>query len=111
LHFLHPICSRNFHVEQLVADEMFRLRVDAKYEISISLLIDCQKNNIVLQSSRSLNLHYKHVLANPNLMVSHILCLNEIRISSLEAHPNLHITLLKKFNVLSCYHNHGTIMI
>jgi ATP-dependent exoDNAse (exonuclease V) alpha subunit len=48
LYLLHSICSRKFHVEQLVADEMFRLRADAKYKISIPLLIDCQKNNIVL---------------------------------------------------------------
>jgi hypothetical protein len=113
LYLLHPICSRNFHVEQSVVDEMFRLRADAKYKISIPLLIDCQKNNIVLQSlnTRSLNLHYKDVLADPNLMASHVLCLNETRISSLQAHPDLHIALLERFNVLSCYHSHGTIML
>jgi hypothetical protein len=44
-------------------------------------------------------------------MASHVLCLNETRISSLQAHPNLHIALLERFNVLSCYHSHGTIML
>jgi hypothetical protein len=43
-------------------------------------------------------------------MASHVLCLNETRISSLKAHPNLQATLLGKFNVMSYYDGHGTIM-
>jgi hypothetical protein len=89
------------------------LRSDAKYEISIPLLVNCRKDNIVLQSlkTRSLNLHYNDVMANPNLMASNILCLNETQISSLHANLDLHALLLQKFNTLSYYDGHGTIML
>jgi hypothetical protein len=95
LYLLFPICSRNFQVDQSVADEMSRLRSDAKYEISVPLLVNCRKDNIILQSlnTRSLNLHYNDVMADPNLMASDILCLNETRISSLDASLDLHTLL------------------
>jgi hypothetical protein len=44
-------------------------------------------------------------------MVSHVLFLNEIRISSLRTHLDLHTTFLEKFNFLSCYASHWTIML
>jgi hypothetical protein len=43
--------------------------------------------------------------------VSHVLFLNEIRISSLRTHLDLHTTFLEKFNFLSCYASHWTIML
>jgi hypothetical protein len=113
LYLLHLVCSKNFHVDQSISNEMSRLIVDTKYKILVPLFFDIRKDNIILQSlnTQSLSLHYKVVLVDSNLMPSHVLCLNETIISSLQAHPNLHTTLLKNFNVLSCYDNHGTILL
>jgi hypothetical protein len=44
-------------------------------------------------------------------MASHVFCLNETRISSLQAHPDLYTTLLEKFNVLSYYDSYGIILL
>ena len=89
LYLLYLICSKKFHVDQSISNEMSQLRIDAKYKISIPILIDIWKDNIILQSlnMQSLSLH-----------------------SSLKAYPNLQATLLGKFNVLSCYDGHGTII-
>ena len=59
----------------------------------------------------SLNLYYNDFMANPNLMASDVLCLNKTRISSLNANLDLCTLLLNKFNALSCYDGHGTIML
>jgi hypothetical protein len=50
-------------------------------------------------------------MADSNLMASDVLCLNETRISSLDANLDLCALLLNKFNALSCYDGHGTIML
>jgi hypothetical protein len=112
LYLLHLVCSKNFHVDQSISNEMSRLIVDTKYKILVPLFFDIRKDNIILQSlnTQSLSLHYKVVLVDSNLMPSHVLCLNETIISSLQAHPNLQVALLGNFIVLSCYDGHGIVM-
>jgi hypothetical protein len=79
-------------------DEMSQFRFDAKYEISISILVNCWKDNIILQllNIQSLNLHNNDAMVDPNLMAVDILCLNETQISSLDCKFRFSCTTIAK---------------
>jgi len=53
----------------------------AQYKITIVSLNSYHKKFIILQSlnTRSLKLHFQDILNDPNLLASHILCLNETK--------------------------------
>jgi hypothetical protein len=59
----------------------------------------------------SLTLHFEDVLANPNLLASHILYLNETRIRNVHLNSKIYNVLSQKFHILSCYDEHGTMVL
>jgi hypothetical protein len=59
----------------------------------------------------SLNLHFKDILADHNLLASHILCFNETKIRNIDQNKEIKQALLDKFDILSCYDEHGTMVL
>jgi hypothetical protein len=61
---------------------MFRLKTSAQYKLAIVFLKSYYSKNLIVESFdiRSLTLHFEDVLVDPNVLSSHILCLNETRI-------------------------------
>jgi hypothetical protein len=62
-------------------------------------------------NTHSLKLHFCDVLANPNLLASHILCLNETKIKKIQTNNKLYLAISKKFNIISCYDEHGIMIL
>jgi hypothetical protein len=48
---------------------------------------------------------------DPTLSTSHILCLNETRIQNIIIHKNIHDAIVNNNNILSCYDQHGTMIL
>lgn len=72
---------------------MFHLRTSAQYKLMIaSMKLYCKKF-IVIQS---LNLHFKNILAYPNLSTFHIFCLNETIIQNIYVNQQVFNALSKK---------------
>jgi hypothetical protein len=57
-----------------------------------------------------LTLHFEDILEDPNLLASHILCLNETRIKNVQLNSKIYNALSQKFHILSCYDEHGTMV-
>jgi hypothetical protein len=97
-------------VNHLVQEEMFRLKTNAQYKLAtVSLKFNRSKFLIVESfNTHSLTLHFEGVLANPNLLTSHILYLNETRIRNVHLNSKIYNALSQKFHILSCYDEHGT---
>ncbi len=89
-----------------------RLETNAKYKLSLPILKTFWTSYLIIQplNTWSLNQHYHHVIAYPNLQASHILCLNETRINNMEVECIVRL-INHKFSILSCYNGHGTIAI
>ncbi len=66
-------------MDHFVKEKMLQLRTNAHYKLAIVFLKSyCSKILIVKSfSTRFLTLHFEDVLADPNLLASHIFCLNE----------------------------------
>ncbi len=62
-------------------------------------------------NARSLNLHFKDILADHNLLASHIFCFNETKIRNIDQNKEIKQVLLDKFDILSCYDEHGTMVL
>jgi hypothetical protein len=65
---------------------------------------------ILSLNAHSLNLHFKDILADHNLLTSHILCFNETKILNIDQNKEIKQVLLDKFDkfeILSCYDEHG----
>jgi len=56
----------------------------------------------------TLTIHFENVLVDPNLLASHILCLNETRIRNVHLNSKNYNVLSQKFHILSRYDEHGT---
>ncbi len=50
-------------------------------------------------------------MEDPILLASHILCLNETKIEYINTNQQIHDALANKFNILSCYDRHKTIIL
>jgi hypothetical protein len=61
---------------------MRHLKKIAQYKVTIAYLKSYCKEFIIIQSlnTRSLKLHFQYILNDPDLLASHILCLNETKI-------------------------------
>jgi hypothetical protein len=71
------------------------------------------KKLIVIQSLNIhfLKLHFQDILNNSNFFVSHILCLNETEIPNIQTHQEIYYVILNKFKSLSCYDQHGKMIL
>jgi len=69
---LSPLSNTNFQIDSMVEREMIWLRT---YGLTINRLNNYQKEFVVIQSlnTHSLNLHFKDILVDHNLLASHIL--------------------------------------
>ncbi len=56
----------------------------------------------------SLHLDFENIIMDPNLFASHILCLNKKKYKNITIHEQIHKTILKTYNILFCYNQHGT---
>jgi hypothetical protein len=70
----------------MIKKETKRLETSAKYKLSLPILKTFWTSYLIIQylNTLSLNQHYHHVIAYPNLQASHILCLSETRINNME---------------------------
>jgi hypothetical protein len=111
-YLLSPLTNKTFQVDTLVQEEMHRFRTTTQYELTlISLKSYCTKFVIIESlNTHSLTLHFQNILANQNLLTSHILCLNEMKIQNIHTNHKTYNVISQKFNILSCYDQHGTIM-
>jgi hypothetical protein len=48
---------------------------------------------------------------DPNLLTSHILCLNETKIKNVHLNSKIYNSLSQKFHVLSCYDEHDIMVL
>jgi len=72
-----------FQVDHFVQKEMFQLRTNAQYKLTIVSLKSYYSKKLIVQSLNTcfLTLYFEDV-AYPNMLASHILCLNETRIKN-----------------------------
>ncbi len=100
-------------MDHLVQEEMFQLRTNAQYKVDIVSLKSYHLEFLIVESfnARSLKLHFEDVLTNLNLLASHILCLNETRIRNVHLNSKIYNALSQKFHILSCYDEHGTMVL
>jgi hypothetical protein len=105
-----PLTNKTFQVYTLIQED--RLKTTAQYELTlISLKSYCTKFVIIKSlNNHSLTLHFQNILANQNLLTSHMLCLNEMKIKNIHTNHEKYNVISQKFNILSCYDQHGTIM-
>jgi hypothetical protein len=68
---------------------------------------------VIIQSPNThpWKLHFKKNLANTNLLAFHILCWNEKKIHNIHANQEIYTPLFNKFHILSCFNEHGTMII
>jgi hypothetical protein len=92
---------------------MFQLRTNTQYKLAIVSLKYYHSKILIVKSlnTHSLILHFEDVLADPNLLTSHILCLNETRIKNVHLNSKIYNPLSQKFHILSCYDKHGTMVL
>ncbi len=83
-YFIFLLLNNFVQVAHLVQEKMFRLRTNAQYKLDIVVLKSYCSIFLIVESFNvhSLTLHFEDVLTNPNLLASHILCLNETRIKN-----------------------------
>jgi hypothetical protein len=55
--------------------------------------------------------HFENDFADPNLLASHMFCLNETKMKNLDINSKIYNCLSQKFQILSCYDEHGTIIL
>jgi len=48
---------------------------------------------------------------DPNLLTSHILCLNETKIKNVHLNSEIYNSLSRKFHILSCYDEYGIMVL
>ncbi len=87
---------------------MSHLITSAQYKLMIASMKLYCKIFIMIQY---LNLHFKKILAYPNLSTFHIFCLNETIIQNICVNQQVLNALSKKSKILSCYNEHGTMML
>ncbi len=82
-------------MDHLVQEEMFQLRTNAQYKVDIVYLKSYCSKKLIVESFNacSLTLHFEDVLTNPNLLASHILCLNETRIRNVHLNSKIYNAL------------------
>jgi hypothetical protein len=92
---------------------MHCLKTIAQYEKTIISLKFYHKELIIIQflNIQNLKLHFQNILNDPNLFASHILGLNETKIQNIERHQEIYNIILNKFKILSCYDQHGTMIL
>ncbi len=56
-------------------------------------------------------LDFENVFVDPNLLTSHILCLNETKMNFFDINSKFYTILWQEFQILSCYDEHGTIIL
>jgi len=73
-----------FQVDHFVQKEMFQLRTNAQYKLTIVSLKSYYSKKKFVQSLNTcfLTLYFEDVVAYPNMLASHSLCLNETRIKN-----------------------------
>jgi hypothetical protein len=52
-----------------------------------------------------------NLLTNWNIVASHILSSYETKIKNIHIDPNIYTTILKKIHIISCYDQHGTMIL
>jgi hypothetical protein len=62
-----------FQVDHLVQEAIFQLKTNAQYKLAIVFLKSYHLEFLIVKS-------FEDILTNSNLLTSHILCLNEMRI-------------------------------
>jgi DNA polymerase III psi subunit len=92
---------------------MHRLKTIAQYKIIIVSFKSYCKKIIVIQSLNihSLKLHFQDILSNFNFFASHLFCLNETKIPNIQTHQEIYYIISNKFKILSCYDQHGTMIL
>jgi len=92
---------------------MFRLKTNAQYKLAIVCLKSYRSKILIVEFFNTcyLTLDFENVLTNPNLLASHILCLNETRIRNVHLNSKFYNVLSQKFHILSCYDEHGTMVL
>jgi hypothetical protein len=88
---------------------MFCLKTTTQYKLILPYL----KWYIYITLIQSLNtcslhLDFENIIMDPNLFASHILCLNKKKYKNITIHEQIHKTILKTYNILFCYNQHGT---
>jgi len=103
LYLLFLLLNNFVQVDHLVQVKMFRLRTNAEYKFDIVVLKSYRSNFLIVESFNVhfLTLHFEDVLTNPNLLASHILCLNETRIRNVHLNSKIYNALSQKFHILS----------
>ncbi len=91
---------------------MFQLKTNAQYKLAIVCLKSYRsKKSKEFFNTHFLTLDFEDVLTYPNLLASHIICLNETRIRNVHLNSEIYYVLSQKFHILSCYDEHGTVVL
>jgi hypothetical protein len=100
-------------VDHLVQEEMFLLITNAQYKLVIVSLKSYHSKKLIVNffNTCSLTLHFEDVLANPNRLTSHIICLNERIIRNIHLNSKFYNVLSQKFHILSSYDEHNTMVL
>ncbi len=100
-----PLSKNNFHVNPIVQEEMTRLRIDAKYELSFVSFQKFQKKNYnyAIFKHSFIKITFFGPFKDQNILASHILCLNETKTKNIHTNLNIYITTLENFHIISCY--------
>ncbi len=82
-------------MDDLVQEKMFRLKTNAQYKRAIVSLKSYHSKKLFVKSLNTclLTLHFEDVLADPNLLASHIFCLNETRIINIHLNSKIYNAL------------------
>jgi hypothetical protein len=107
---LPPLQHQNFHIDQRVIEQMNILKTFANWTTFVRQLYIFYHSHVITQAlnTNSLKQQYQYINHDPNLQVSHVLCILEIRIQSSNDVHNFIKT--SKYSNISIYDDHNLIM-
>jgi hypothetical protein len=107
LYLLPPLQHQNFRIDQCLIEKMNRLKTFANWTTFVPQLKNFYHSHVIIQAlnTNSLKQHYQYINHDPNLQVSHVLCILETRIQSSNDVNNFINT--SKYSYISIYDGHG----
>jgi hypothetical protein len=110
LYLLPPLLNIFFQVDNLVQEKNVLIKNKCTIQTCYCFfkVLPFKKFNCNI---RFLTLHFENIIADPNLLASHILCLNETIIKNVHINSEIYDVLSQKFHVLPCYDEHGTMVL